>query len=302
MSYLASKCGSAGTEQAVVIRNGYIIWKGSDIDNSHNIWSAGKSFTSTVLGLLIDDGRCTLDTYARDYVSSLSSRYSEVKLSHFATMTSGYDGANHQGEDTCQSYSPFEPTSRQFPPGNRFVYCDDAMNEFANVLTHIAGEDIEKFFKDRIADPIGINDKKWDWGDWGIIDGLVVNGGAGNKGRGIHISAREMARFGLLFLNRGNWDGRQLISSSWVDQATSPQVPASIPGSDGSYCYNWWRLPGAPVPTYMASGYNNNKCLVINDWNMVIVRLGKDGNINESIYVRFLGMVEDALDQVRPED
>ncbi|MEA3224336.1 MAG: serine hydrolase [Planctomycetota bacterium] len=296
MSYLASKCGSAGTEQAVVIRNGYMIWKGSDIDNSHNVWSASKSFTSTVQGLLIDDGKCALDTYAKDYVSSLSSEYSGVKLRHFATMTSGYDGANHSGEDTCQSKTPFEPTSRLFSPGSEFKYCDDAMNEFANVLTRIAGEDIESFFKDRIADPIGMNDAKWDWGDWGTIDGMVVNGGAGNKGKGIHISARELARFGLLFLNRGNWNGRQLISSSWVDQATAIQVPASLPGSDGHYGYNWWRLSGTPVPTYKASGYNNNQCIVINDWNMVIVRLGKDGSIDNSIYATFLGMIEETLD------
>ena len=296
MSYLASMCGSHGTDQAVVIRSGYMIWKGLDIDNTHNVWSTSKSFTSTVLGLLIEDGRCTLDTWAKDYVSSLSSQYSDVKLRHFATMTSGYDGANHKGEDTCQSYTPFEPTSRKFSPGSKFAYCDDAMNEFANVLTRIAEEEIESFFKDRIADPIGMNRNKWDWGDWETIDGMVVNGGAGNKSKGIYISASELARFGHLFLNRGNWDGRQLISSSWVDQATSPQVPASIPGSDGRYGYNWWRLSGAPIPTYMASGHNNNKCIVINDWNMVIVRLGVDGSIDESIYATFLGMIEDALD------
>ena len=291
MSYLASKCGSHGTDQAVVIRNGYMIWKGSDIDNSHNVWSASKSFTSTVLGLLIDDGKCTLDTYAKDYVSSLSSQYSGVKLRHFATMTSGYAASSN-----CQSSEPFEPASPQFSPGSKFKYCDDAMNEFANVLTRIAGEDIESFFKDRIADPIGMNDAKWDWDDWGTIDGMVVNGGAGNKGKGIHISARELARFGLLFLNRGNWNGRQLISASWADRATSVQVPSSLPGSDGRYCYNWWRLSGTEVPTYMASGYNNNKCIVIRDWDMVVVRLGKDGSIDKSIYATFLGAIEDALD------
>ncbi|MCK4580504.1 MAG: serine hydrolase, partial [Dehalococcoidia bacterium] len=271
-------------------------WKGSDIDNNHNVWSATKSFTSTVLGLLIDDGKCTLDTYAKDYVSSLSSDYSDVKLRHFATMTSGYNGVRHKEESSCQSYTPFEPAPPQFSLGSRFKYCDDAMNQFGNVLTRIANRTMEDLFRDRIANPIGMNDDKWDWADWGVVDGLVVNGGAGNKGKGIHISARELARFGLLFLNRGNWSGRQLISSSWVDQATSPQVPSSIPGSDGRYCYNWWRLSGAPVPTYIASGHNNNKCIVIRDWNMVIVRLGKDGSISNDIYATFLDKVEDALD------
>jgi hypothetical protein len=302
ISYLARECGSAEADQVVVIRNGYMIWKGSDIDNMHNVWSTSKSFTSTVLGLLIDDGKCTLDTYARDYVSSLSTQYPDVKLRHFASMTSGYDGANHSDESPCQSETPLEPTSPHFLPGSKFEYCDDAMNQFGNVLTHIAGQNIEHFFKERIADPIGMNDAKWDWSDWGTVNGLVVNGGAGNKGKGIHISARELARFGLLFLNRGNWNGKQLISASWVDQATSTRVPASVPESDGTYGFNWWvngsekvRWPEAPASSFAAEGYNNNKCFVIPDWNMVIVRLGKDGNVSDSVYSTFLGKVEDAL-------
>ncbi|MCD4710898.1 MAG: beta-lactamase family protein, partial [Bacteroidales bacterium] len=302
MSYLAGECGAAGTDQVVVIRNGYMIWKGSDIDNMHNVWSTSKSFTSTVLGLLTDDGKCTLDTYAGDYLSDLSSQYPDIKLRHFASMTSGYDGVNHGDESPCQSKTPFDPTIPHFSPGSKFEYCDDAMNQFGNVLTRIAGENIETCFKKRIADPIGMNDAKWDWSDWGTIDGLVVNGGAGNKGRGIHISARELARFGLLFLNRGNWNGNQLISSSWVDQATRVQVPASVPESNGTYGFNWWvngsekvKWPEAPASTFAAEGYNNNHCFVIPDWNMVIVRLGKDGTVSDSVYSTFLHKVEDAL-------
>jgi CubicO group peptidase (beta-lactamase class C family) len=298
MSYLASECGSQGTSQAVVIRNGTMIWKGSDIDNDHNVWSTTKSFTSTVLGLLIEDGKCTLDTYAKDFHSALASEYPDVKLRHFATMTSGYDGMNHRGESACQSYTPFEPAPPHFQPGSRFEYCDDAMNEFGKVLTHIAGQKIETLFKDRIADPIGMDASQWDWKDWGregMEDGLRVNGGAGNKSKGMHISARELARFGHLFLNRGNWDGTQLIDASWVDQATSAQVPDSLPGSNGQYGYNWWRLPSAPVSTYMAAGHNNNKCIVIGDWNMVVVRTGTDGNIDDAIYGAFLDQVEGAI-------
>ena len=69
--------------------------------------------------------------------------------------------------------------------------------------------------------------KDWDWGDYATVDGLVVNGGSGNGNKHIFITAREMARFGLLFLNQGNWNGRQLVSAKWVAEATRVQVPAS---------------------------------------------------------------------------
>jgi hypothetical protein len=106
---------------------------------------------------------------------------------------------------------------------------------------------------------------------------------------GIHISSQELCRFGHFFLNRGNWNGQRLLSSDWVEQATSVQVPATIPndnlprsGGAGVYGFNWWvngikpngkRLwPGAPPRTYYANGLHCNVCIVVPEWNMVIAR------------------------------
>ena len=186
------------------------------------------------------------------------------------------------------------------------------MNQFSHVLTRIAAEPLEQLFQRKIAEPIGMDTSYWDWHDWGIIDGLIVNGGAGNKSRGIHISASELARLGHLFLNRGQWDGKQLLSSAWVDMATRPQVEQSLPafdsignGGPGTYGFNWWvngvgsdgfrKWPSAPSDTYAALGHNNNVCFVIPRWNMVIVRLGVDGNIPDSKWDLFLKMVSEAV-------
>jgi len=268
MSYLASVSGRQGTSQALVIRNGYLIWKGNDIDNKHNIWSATKSFTGTVLGILIDQNKATLDTLAKNYVPSLAELYPDATLRHFATLTSGYDAV---GGD--QSSTPFNPTTPLFPPGTKFQYWDSAINQFANVLTQIANEPIENLFKRKIADKIGMT--RWSWGNWGAIDGILVNGGAGNRRKGISISTRELARFGHLFLNRGNWNGIQLIRTSWVNQATSKQVQSE------NYGFNWW-IGDVPPGTYQAAGYNNNRCIIIPECNMVIVRLGTDGHTVDS--------------------
>jgi len=307
-SYLASQCGEDKTDQVVVICNGYMIWKGNDIDNMHNVWSCSKSFTSTVLGLLIDEQKCRLQTKAIDFVPGLKKHYPDIHLRQFATMTSGYDAV---GGD--QTNTPFQPVPPLHKPGTMYKYHDCAMNQFANVLTCIAKESIEQLFKRKIADPIGMNNTHWDWHDWGIIDGVLVNGGAGNKSKGIHISARELARFGHLFLNRGNWDGKQLLSATWVDMATTTQVDQTmrVYGSPdnhepGTYGFNWWvngagsngfrKWPSAPPDTYAALGHNNNVCFVIPEWNMVIVRLGVDGNIPDSKWDLFLKMVSESID------
>ena len=320
ISYLKDNTGRDGINELVIIRNGYMIWKGSNIDKVHGVWSLTKSFTSTVLGLLIDDVRATLETRAKEYVSGMSSTYPAITLRHFTTMTSGYYAVGDEprgGYKHGPSSTPFKPADKPLfsPPGSKYAYWDSAMNQFGNVLTRIADEPIEVLFKRKIADPIGMNSDKWDWGDFGEVNGIVVNGGSGNGNKHIQISARELARFGHLFLNKGKWKGKQLISSAWVYQATRAQVPASLPledlsGADGRgvYGYNWWvnsikhdskrKWPGAPAGTYSASGYNNNDMFVIPEWDMVIVRLGLDQNefpITDTIYGTFIEKIGRAI-------
>jgi len=320
LDYLAENSGGDGIKEVVIIRNGYLIWKGDNIDKVHGVWSLTKSFTSTALGLLIEDGKCSLDTPAKDYIPDMAKTYPDVTLRHFTTMTSGYYAV---GDEPRGSYfhgpsnTPFKPADTPLfsPPGSKYSYWDSAMNQFANVLSHIAGESIEDLLKKRIADPIGMNRDKWNWGDFGEIDGLMINGGSGNNSKHMFISARELARFGHLFLNRGKWNGEQLISAAWIDAASSVHVPVSMPverpsGADGRgvYGYNWWingvrangerKWPDAPLGTYSASGYNNNDMFVIPEWNMVIVRLGLDqseARINDRIYSTFLERVGQAI-------
>ncbi len=260
--------------------------------------SCTKSFTSTVLGLLIDDKITQLNTFAQDIIPKMAETYPNVTLLHFTTMTSGYLAAGDtvkKGYTHGPSRTPFTPsTPSLFEPGTKYAYWDAAMNQFANILTHIAKESLDGFFKHRIADPIGMNENNWYWGDFGDVNGLKVVGGAGNQSKGIYISANELARFGLLFLNEGNWNGNQLISRDWIRQSTRVQVlPILELGTHlseiygmGVYGFNWWvngvqpngnRLwPNAPASTYAASGYNNNKMFIIPEWDMVIVRLGLD--------------------------
>ena len=306
ISYLEDISGRDGTNETLVIRNGFIVWKGDHVDQVHNVYSCTKTFTSTVLGILIDQNKCTLDTKAKDYVVELDRYYPDLTLRHFTTLTSGYESSGRR--------SSFRPDYPLFASGQRFHYGDASMNQFANVLTRIAGEPIKKVFQQYIADPIQMDPSRWDWGDFGTINGITVNGGSGGQSRGIHISATEFARFGLLFLNKGNWNGKQLISRSWVESATSPQISSQMEPYKkkawyrsliGAYGFNWWvngirkdgrrRWPSAPSKTAAAQGNYNNYCFIVPEWNMVIVRMGTDNRINNDLYDRFFDILKTAL-------
>ena len=300
------------------MRHGRVIWHGDDIDKVHGVWSFTKVFTSTALGLLIDDGKCSLETKAADLLLAMRAAYPEVTLRHFTTMTSGYRAIGDEPQGTYAhgpSVTPFTPNPEPLftPPGTRFAYWDSAMNQFANTLTRLAREPLRDLLKRRVTDPIGMNPAAWSWGDWKEVDGLVVNGGSGNKSGALKISAREAARFGLLFLNHGRWGDRQLLSARWIEEATRVQVPATLPHGfpprakegPGEYGYNWWingvkpdgarKWPAAPPRTFAALGHNNNACFVIPEWDMVIARLGLDGNAGDKVWNDFLAAIGAAV-------
>jgi CubicO group peptidase (beta-lactamase class C family) len=232
-------------------------------------------------------------------------------------MTSGYRAMGDEPRGDYRhgpSLTPFKPDPEPlFSPGKKFAYWDSAMNEFANVLTRIAVRPLEHLFAERIAEPIGLQDHEWHWGDLGEHDGKKINSGAGNHAS-MEISSLSIARFGYLFLRMGEWEGRQLISRSWIEQATAVQVQSEVPlagyidHGPGTYGYNWWvngtgpggnlKWPDIPRSAWSASGYNNNDMFVIPEWGMVIVRLGLDQSdhlITDEEYNRFLYLVGESI-------
>jgi CubicO group peptidase (beta-lactamase class C family) len=319
--FLEENSARDGVKELFIVRRGRVVWEGPQVDKRHGVWSMTKSFTSTVAGLLIDDGKCTLDTPVHQFVPELAAAYPAATLRHFLSMTSGYRavGDEPSGSYThgpSQTWNRPSPEPLFSPPGSKYAYWDSAMNVLGLVLTRIAGEPIEELFRRRIAEPIGMDGDGWDWGDFGEIDGRMVNGGSGNQGRHIQITAREAARLGLLFLHRGNWQGRQLISRAWVEQATAVQVPASLPlghlasGIDGRgvYGFNWWvnglrpdgarRHPALPGDMFWAAGHNNNLMFVFPGHDLVVVRLGLDEEggrrISDGTWNGFLRQLADA--------
>jgi CubicO group peptidase (beta-lactamase class C family) len=315
-------------DETVVIRHGYMIWRGNDIGYRRNVASCTKSITSTLLGLLISDGKVALSTKVVTVVPTIDDRYSGyngITFRHFATMTSGYDmvkgpttGYDCDSQGRCdQNQYRLAPSAPLFTPGTRYRYWDDAMLENSYALTVVANKSLRQLFAERIAAPIGM--QNWSWNTIKKPDGTVVHTPAGhaayNGTGGLKIDAKNLARFGYLFLRRGRWKDRQLVSASWVDSATVVQVPKTMPYDTGMeprqlgpgvYGYNWWvngvkpdgkrKWPNAPARTFMASGSGQNWLFVIPEWDMVIVRLGASSLSNaDQVRNTFLDKVGDAI-------
>jgi CubicO group peptidase (beta-lactamase class C family) len=299
--------GGVGTDEMVIIRNGYMIWKGTASENPHALYSATKTFTTTILGLLLQDGAIpTLAAEVVDHYPSLDdvhADYQAMTFQQLASMTSGYDGINGDCWQLYQqgAYTEYDaciltftdPGPPLFVPGTAFKYHDPAVHLLGYVMTHISGSSLEEIFMARIGEEIGM--RSFAWTNYGATDelgGLIFNNPAGTPGTnqgGIITAAEDVARFGLLYLKRGSWNGRQLLLQQWVDEATRNQVPVELDQYSssfdhrGSYGYMWYtndigvsgsrRWPSAPPKAFTSIGVSRNFCFIIPEWNMVIVRL-----------------------------
>lgn len=305
MDLLASVCGNDGTRRTMVIRNGFVIWQGSDQTTRDVVWSCTKSFTSTCLGLLWDDGKCHPGTLLAKVLPAYAKDYPTVTLEHLATFTGGVQDLPDQ---------PGVPGPPLYAPGSAMHYSAQS-DILAAALTAIAGETLHSLFMRRIGSVIGLTPEDFAWGVLpGYGDGKIpVNGGSGVPPGSVQMSARGMARFGWLYAHRGNWAGRQLISTSYIDYATALRVPASTPPFDpkawytclpGCYGLNWWingdtkgkpLWPSIPRSSFAAQGNRNNICIIIPEWDLVLVRLAQDQIIDVGLFDGALKRIGEAI-------
>lgn len=315
LNYFQSQTNyGVGIGEMVIVRNGYVIWEGSQARTAnHILYSATKTFTTTILGKLIQNGNIgSVDDPAVNYLPTLDDQYpvySGITFRQMASMTSGYDGVyggslydcwderehgNYAAYDQCVANytTPGPPLSN---PGTAFKYHDPNVHMLGKILTQRAGMPLKQYFQENIAGPIGITSFNWtDYGvkNFGSAGNIIFNNPAGTPGGlsqqgGVSIRPIDLARYGLLYLNRGNWNGQQILDASWVDQATINQVSNSLGyiayDRRGRFGFMWWTngigpsgqrpWPAAPAKTFTAIGASQNYCFVIPEWNMVIVRM-----------------------------
>jgi CubicO group peptidase (beta-lactamase class C family) len=286
----------------VIIRHGYLVREFYTfnvlIPTRFDIWSGTKSFTGTAWGLLLEESRqnalptrqaIDLDSQVYAFLpegAPLSdARKERITVRHLLTMTSGIPGEKSglAGMPTATGDGPFEYALGRCPnrfgrwaspltaePGTQWDYSDPAFSHLSLLFAHLMECELHDYLQARLFAPIGIENLSWD-----------VQGGSGcigphtNAHTGIHISARELARFGYLMLHKGNWAGEQLLPAWWVDLATRTSQELNP-----NYGYTWWvntqgsQWPALPRDAFALMGYRSNKCYIIPSLDLVVARIG----------------------------
>ena len=275
-----------GGPAGMILKNGYRIASWGDIDRVDMTFSVTKSYLSTVAGLAFDQKLIS----PKEKVSATiwdttfdGDHNQQITWEHLLNQSSDWSGTLWGGHDWADR-PPKEGSiddwkNRMFyAPGTHFEYNDVRVNLMAYSLLHVWRKPLPQVLKEKIMDPIGAS-STWRWfgydTSWIDLDGNRVQSvsGGGHSGGGLFINTIDHARFGLLFLNEGVWNGKQLISKGWIEKATTSS-PAQI-----NYGYMWWLnkkgtnrfWEGVPENVFYAAGFGGNFIVIVPDEELVIV-------------------------------
>jgi CubicO group peptidase (beta-lactamase class C family) len=255
----------------LVIRHGYIVsetYFGSYAQNSRfQIYSCTKSFIATLVGIAFDRGelqglnQAVLDFFPGRAFANLDDRKRAMTLEDLLTMRSGLDwqegdptiGAMVQSRDWVQ-YVLDEPMAQA--PGSQFNYCTGCSHVLSAILQQATGLSARNYAERNLFEPLGLTNLSWDNDRSGMPIG----------GWGLQLTPRDMAKLGYLYLHKGSWDGKQVVSSDWVAAAT--QKHTATDGSLG-YGYQWWTYPS--YGAYTALGLYGQTIFVVPQSDLIVV-------------------------------
>jgi len=256
----------------LVIRGGALVFEryyhGSGKNRSNNVHSASKSIWGAAIGIAIDQGRIpgvdatVASTLPSRYEAVMSPETRTITVRDLLTMTSG----SRWEEDTTEAEIERTPDwveailrlPRAARPGSAFNYSTGDSHLGSAVLTSATRMTACEFIHRNLLAPLGVAAEHWGRDPQGYFSG----------GYNLYLTPRELAKFGLLYLQDGRWHGRQLVPAAWVEASMTDQVDAGAPYS---YGYDFWLRDIAGHHVAMAWGFGGQMVYIVKDLDLVVV-------------------------------
>ncbi|HCN79024.1 MAG TPA: hypothetical protein DIT13_17805 [Verrucomicrobiales bacterium] len=290
------------TEAVMIVIRGRVLDSWGAVDRKFNIHSIRKSFLSAMYGIQVEAGKIRLDaTMASLGIDDNQPSLTEVeKGATVRQLLQARSGVYHPALYETASMKARRPARHSHSPGAFWYYNNWDFNALGTIYEQHCGARIHEDFSRLIAAPIGME-------DYIPADGSYVTGADSiHPAYPFRMTARDMARFGLLFLRGGKWQDRQVIPAGWVVESTASYSDA---GAAGGYGYLWWiaqsgvHLGGVTLPggSYSARGAGGHKILVIPALDLVIVhRVNTDIEGRQVSSADFGALVRRILDAYAP--
>ena len=277
--------------QITIARHGKIIFEKAIDPYVKGIWhttySMCKTFTGMAIGVLVDEGKLSLDDlvisfFPKDNNILQSIRFHNLTVRHLLTMCSA-SSFNEVGAVTTNDWvSQFFNAGLKGVPGTKFDY--NSMNSFmlSAIVEKVSGKRLDLFLQEKVFTPLGIHKVYWETSPEGICKG----------GWGLFLRQEDAVKLGILYMQRGKWNGKQIISEAYVKEATTPQIPSGKP-SHPYYGYHLWVGKERGIFTYNGMLGQNVYCFP--DSDMIIAtnagnpELFFEGGISDIVYEYFAG-------------
>ena len=235
----------------MLLRHGKVIaegwWNPYRADLKHTMYSCSKSFTATAVGFAVQEKKLSLNDkvisfFPHELPDTVSKFLSELTVKDVLMMSDGQepDPTGPVGSKYTNWIKGFLATPIVYEPGSVFLYNSLGTYMLSATVQKVTGEKIVDYLKPRLFDPLGIHGLDWETDLQGINTG----------GWGLRLKTEDMAKFAQLFLQKGKWDGKQIIPASWVEEASTvkimqaPDAPQATRDSSDwlqGYCYQMWR-------------------------------------------------------------
>lgn len=252
----------------MLVRHGHSVaegwWKPYDADKPHMLFSLSKSFTSTAIGLLVQEGRITLEDRVIGFFPENKPEDPSPNLSAMTIRDLLIMGTGHAQEPAIQSdiwVDDFFKQAVEHEPGTHFVYNSAATYMLSAILQKVTGITLLDYLQPRLFEPLGIQGAAWESCPQGINTG----------GWGLKLKTEDIAKFGQLYLQKGEWDGRRLIPEAWIEEATSKQISNGPADSSSDwtegYGYQFWMCRHG---AYRGDGAFGQFCIVFPEQDAVL--------------------------------
>ena len=265
----------------MLVRHGKAIaagwWKPNAAGQPHIMNSVSKSFTSTAVGLAIESQKLSLDDvvlkfFPADAPADPSGNLKALKVRDLLTMSSG-QGVEPKAVGGSPSVKQFLAQPFPYAPGTHFVYNTMGTYVLSAIVTKVTGKTVLDYLKPRLFDPLGIENPRWDSSPEGYSLG----------GYGLYLRTEDMAKFGQLMLQHGEWKGKQLVPRKWVEEATSREI-SSVDESHArigpdwrqGYGFQFWRCRHN---AFRADGAGGQFIVMMPDQDTVIAITADTGNM-----------------------
>lgn len=267
----------------MLVRHGKVVaecwWKPENAEKRHLMHSLSKSFTSTAVGLAVEDGKLSVDDpvlkfFPDDAPAEPSENLKAMRVRDLLTMSTGHETEARftEGETWVKTFLA-HPVPHK--PGTHFKYNTPATYMLSAIVQKVTGETVLDYLTPRLFKPLGIEAPEWGTSPQGITLG----------GFGLKIRTEDIAKFGQLYLQKGKWDDKQLVPTAWIEQATSKQVSnGSNPERDWDqgYGFQFWRCRHN---AFRGDGANGQFCVVIPELDVVVAMTAETRDMQAQLNV-----------------